>query len=374
MKILIAHAYAGVGHKKAADAVYKELSVRDGIEAKNVDILDYTRPFFRIYYPKIYLFLINRLPFLWGIFYYLLDMRVIDALIAPVRRLYHVFEARKFSEFVRSYSPDVVVCTHFMPAEVISVLKKKGFFKGKLITLITDFMAHSFWMAPNSDYFIGAIDSTRRDLIRRGVEEKKIKIFGIPCEPQFSEKKPKDELVGKIGIKDDRFNLLIMGGGFGTGPVREIVYSLLSGDDETVDNLQLIVVCGKNKKLCDELNGLGRYLRGELRVLGYSDNVDELMEISDCIVTKSGGLTVSESLSKQLPMIVIKPIPGQETRNCDILTRFGAAVRANSVSDVKKYVRDFITCPEKIVGMKARTGLLSYGDAVRNIADFMVKK
>ncbi|MBU0759351.1 MAG: hypothetical protein KKA34_03205, partial [Candidatus Omnitrophica bacterium] len=372
MKILIAHAYAGIGHKKAAEAVHNALSGSSGVHVTTVDTLDYTNAFFKFSYPRVYLFLINRVPLVWACLYYLLDLRSADFFCGPLRRFFHNLQARRFAEFVLKENPDVVLCTHFMPAEIISGLKKKDIFKGKLITLITDFLPHSFWMAGGSDYFIAAIDRTKKDLVRRGVEEKKIMVFGIPCDPVFSVTKGRDALVRKLGICEGFFNLLIMGGGFGTGPVRKIVSALSEEPEKIRKAIQAIVICGKNKKLYEDLTAAKTKLYMELSVFGYMDNVDEFMEVSDCIVTKSGGLTISEALSKRLPMIIIQPIPGQETRNCKVLTGYGTAIRANSVKEVLFGIREFINYPDKIIGMKTRIGLLSYSGAAKDIANFIV--
>jgi len=175
MKILITYAYAGVGHKKAAMAIEKALadfsSCRGGLnlpyktnEVKNIDILDYSNDFFKASYPGVYLFLINKTPTLWGLLYYLLDARAVDFFMAPVRKFLHRLNCRKFIEFVKAEDPDVVVSTHFMPSEIVSGLKDRGEFKGKLVTVVTDFIPHSFWMARSSDYFIGAIQKTKADL------------------------------------------------------------------------------------------------------------------------------------------------------------------------------------------------------------------
>lgn len=370
-KILIAHAYAGIGHKKAAEAVHNALSGLPGIDVQTVDTLDYTKGFFKFSYPRVYLFLINRAPLLWACLYYLFDFRPVDFFCAPVRRFFHNIQAKRFIEFVLERRPDVVLCTHFMPAEIISGLKQKGIFKGKLVTLVTDFLSHSFWLARESDYFIAAIDRTKKDLIRCGIKEEKIKVMGIPCDPVFNVTKGRDALIKKLGLREGLFNLLIMGGGFGTGPVRKIVYALGSEERKIRKAVQAVVICGKNKKLYEDLEAANKALDVELKIFGYMNNIDEFMEASDCIITKSGGLTISEALSKKLPMIIVQPIPGQETRNCKVLTGYGTAVRAKSVKQVLSGVRDFIDYPEKITGMKTRIGLLSYSGAVKDIADFI---
>lgn len=374
MKILLTYAYAGVGHKKAAEAVKNALlTYNDRLDLRIVDILDYTNPVFKFLYPRTYLFLINRAPLLWGFFYYLFDLRLVDKIVAPLRSFFHSLQAKRFIRFVLEEDPDVIISTHFFSSEVVSTLKRKKIFKGSLLTIITDFLPHYFWMARESDTFIVAIERTKNDLIKRGIEEEKIKVLGIPCDPVFTISKDAGSLIEKLGLRKGFFNLLIMGGGFGTGPIEEIAAALCNMKPEIRDKIQLIVICGKNKNLFEKLDRKKLDLKVKLCVFGYMSNIDEFMEVSDCIITKSGGLTVSEALSKKLPMIIIQPILGQEMRNCKILTGYGTAVRANKVGEIKDYIRDFIVYPEKICGMKARINLLSYPNAAKDIAEFVAK-
>ncbi|MCX5693073.1 MAG: glycosyltransferase [Candidatus Omnitrophica bacterium] len=370
MKILITYAYAGVGHKKAAMAIEKALS-GIGIEAKNVDVLDYTNAFFKMSYPNAYLFLINKTPTFWGLFYYLLDSRPVDFFMAPVRRFLDRLNSKKFIELIKSEKPDAVVSTHFLPSEIISGLKDSGEFKGKLINVVTDFISHSFWMARSSDYFIGAIQRTKNDLLRRGVPEEKIKIFGIPCDPVFSISKGRESLIKQLGIEPGLFNVLIMSGGFGTGPMKEIVTEINNLEPKIRDKMQLIAICGKNEVLFQELNKTSGSLKVKVKAFGYMNNIDEFMEVSDIIVTKPGGLTISEALSKTLPMIIVQPILGQETRNCKILTGYGTAVKAKNTREVCKFIKEFAASPERLIGTRTRIGLLRYPDAAKIIAEFV---
>jgi processive 1,2-diacylglycerol beta-glucosyltransferase len=374
MKILITYAYAGVGHKKAAMAIEKALddSSPGGIKVKNVDVMDYANAFFKASYPNVYLFLINRTPTFWGLFYYLLDSRPVDFFMAPVRKFIHRINSRKFIEFIKSEKPDVVVSTHFVPSEIISWLKDKGEFKGKLVTVVTDFIAHSFWMARSSDYFTGAIQRTKADLLSRGVPEEKIKIFGIPCDPVFSVSKGRDMLMARLGIEPGFFNVLIMSGGFGTGPMKEIISEINGMAPQIRDRMQLIAICGKNEALFQELSKISAGLKVKVRPFGYMNNVDEFMEVSDIIVTKPGGLTISEALSKTLPMIIVQPILGQETRNCNILTGYGTAVKAKNTKEVCGFIKEFATCPDRLIGTRTRIKLLRYPDAAKDIAGFIV--
>ena len=372
MKILVAYAYSGAGHKRAAEAVADALTdYNKKIDVTLIDILDYTGNFLKFLYPRIYLFLIDRTPLLWGFLYYLLDIRLVDRVSVFLRRGFHNFYAGRFERLISDENPDVVVCTHFFPSEVAARLKKKNIFKGRLITIITDMMPHYFWLEKGPDYFIVAIEETKKDLVKRGIDENMVKVLGIPCDPAFGFSKGRAELIKKMGLGEDFFNVLIMGGGFGTGPVEKIIDSVCTLEVSIRDSLQVIVICGKNKVLFEQLNKKRSAFGVKLYIFGYMTNIDEFMELSDCIVTKSGGLTISEALSKKLPMIIIQPIPGQETRNAKVLARYGAALCANKPEKVRDYVRDFIKFPEKIIGMKARINFLAYPDAAKDIAEFV---
>jgi len=370
MRILITYAYAGVGHKKAALAIEKAL-IGSGAQVKNVDVLDYANAFFKASYPNAYLFLINKTPTFWGLLYYMMDCRIVDFFMAPARRFLHRLNCGEFIEFIKKECPDVVVSTHFLPSEIISGLKDRGEFKGKLITVVTDFISHSFWLARSSDYFIGAIQRTKNDLLKRGIPEDKIKILGIPCDPVFSVSKGRDALIRQLGIEPGFFNVLVMSGGFGTGPMEEIVTEINNMGPEIRDRMQIIAICGKNEPLFHELSEMAQGLNVKLKAFGYMNNVDEFMEVSDIIVTKPGGLTISEALSKNLPMIIVRPILGQETRNCKILTGYGTAVKANNAREACKFIKEFATSPERLIGTRARIGLLRYPDAAKNIAVFL---
>jgi processive 1,2-diacylglycerol beta-glucosyltransferase len=162
-----------------------------------------------------------------------------------------------------------------------------------------------------------------------------------------------------------------MSGGFGAGPIKEIVSEINKLDMETRDKMQLIAICGKNELLYHEFEGISRNLKVRLKTFGYVNNVDEFMELSDIIVTKPGGLTISEALSKTLPMIIVQPILGQETRNCNILTGYGTAVKAKNIKEACRLIEEFASFPEKMIGTRARIKLLQYPDAAKNIAEFV---
>ena len=188
--------------------------------------------------------------------------------------------------------------------------------------------------------------------------------MGIPVEPAFTRQLDKKTVLGRLGLKDGCLNFLIIGGGFGVGPIEEIVRIL----DEIGGAIQAFVVCGYNDSLKKKLESLKGNVKIPLAVYGFIDNVYELMRISDMMVSKSGGLTVTEALATTLPMAILSPIPGQESRNSDLLVQNNAAVRVRSLYELKNVVRRFVRDPEGLRAMRTAIEKIARPNAARDIA------
>jgi processive 1,2-diacylglycerol beta-glucosyltransferase len=234
---------------------------------------------------------------------------------------------------------------------VVAALKRKKEIDSSLISVVTDFGAHTFWESEDVDIFVVASEDTKKDLILRNIPEEKIRILGIPVEPPLKEFN-KTQLRKEIAVREGLFTVLIMGGGFGVGPIKELVFSLEGLSDEVRDKVQLIVVCSRNKKLYGEMRNVASKLKIGSKILGFVPDLYKMMAASDIIISKSGGLTTSESLAQGLPMIIISPIPGQESKNCDLLVKNGAAIRINRASEAKEVIEELIRRPEKLDKMR----------------------
>ncbi len=372
MKILIVYASAGAGHKKAAEAIaeaFGAISTSSDYEVSLVDSLDFTNRFFKWSYGKQYLTLVNRFPHVWGFFYYLFDNRLVYKLLRLPRRFVNAINTRKFEKFICDNNPDIVISAHFMANEVISNLKCRKRITGRLFCVVTDFRLHSFWVTPCVDLYFVATEKTKEDLMSRGVSPDKIHITGVPISPKFSLKQDKFQIREKLGIEKNIFTVLIIGGGFGVGPVEELVSSIgvISG------SIQLLIVCGYNKELFERVNRTVSRMNIKAKAYGFVNNVDELMSASDVLVTKSGGLTTSEALAKILPAIFIKPIPGQETRNSAVLEGYKAAFVAKDINQVTKRVEELFKDPEILYQMKTAIKSIAKPDSAKNIVDFVIK-
>jgi processive 1,2-diacylglycerol beta-glucosyltransferase len=349
-KILIAYATAGIGHKKAAIGIKKafdELKPSD-THVELIDTLDYTTPYFKKSYLDLYLLAINKLSLIWGTMYYLTDIPFLNIFIAPLRRLNNWYYSRKLVKYLIDSDFDVIISTHFFLGEVAGDMKRKGRLRSHLINVVTDYRLHAWWVDKGVDLYTVAGDDAEKDLIRWGVPPSKIKVMGIPVEPVFSRAQDKDAICSKYGLKNGVFTVLVIGGGFGVGPIEDIVKAV-NGVSKPV---QAIVICGHNEELVKKMEALKASLKIDLKVLGFVDNVYDFMDVSDVLVSKAGGITTTESLAKELPVIIIAPIPGQETRNSEFLTSHGAAVRVNDPSSIKDIVEALASDPEKERKMK----------------------
>ena len=352
MKILIVYAKAGAGHRRAAEAVFAAFKRRG--EEKDVvliDCLDYTNPWFKNFYPNVYIFLVRFLPSVWAAIYYVLENRVIYSLVKRLRRLTNYLTSKRFVEFLKKERPGVVISTQFFASEVVAALKRKKEIDSTLISVVTDFGAHTFWESQDVDIFVVASEDTKKDLILRNIPEEKINVLGIPIEPPLKDF-DQGQLRKEIGFKENLFTVLIVGGGFGVGPIKELVFSLDRLSDEVRRRIQLIVVCSRNKKLYDEIEGVAPKLRIVSKIFGFVDDLYKMMAAADVIISKSGGLTTSEALATALPMIIISPIPGQESKNCDLLVKNGAAIRIDRAAEAKEVIEELIRRPEKLDKMR----------------------
>lgn len=369
-KILIVYATAGIGHKKASIAIKKaldEMAPKD-TEVAIIDALDYTNKFFKWSYLQAYLFMVNKLPTFWGISYHLTDNYYVNMVVSKIRRINNWFNSRKLIKYISVMKPDVIISTHFFASEVLAYIKCSGNkCASELITVVTDYRLHSWWVAEGTDVYVVAGDDAAKDLVNKWkVKPEQVKVFGIPVEPVFSKPLDRQAIFRATGLKEGIFTVLVIGGGFGVGPIEEIAKEI----GKVSAKVQVVVICGHNEELVKKIEALKATLPCDVKTLGFVDNVYEYMEISDVLISKSGGITVSESLAKELPMIVISPIIGQETRNCEFLVEHRAAFRISRVEELKGIVEDLVRNPDKAKAIKDSIRLIKKPMACFDVAKF----
>ncbi|MCA9405671.1 MAG: hypothetical protein KC684_03980 [Candidatus Omnitrophica bacterium] len=352
MKTLIIHASAGAGHRMAAQAIY------DGLDhqATLVDALDYTSPSFKVLYTKTYTYLITYCRWFWGIIFWLLDVPWLQGPIRAFRRVYNTINANKLQKFLEKEQFDVIISTHFMPTEVSCALKRKGTIKSKIITVITDYDVHRIWIAKGNDMFAVGSDWTKRKIENIGIDSFRVFATGIPTNEKFSRNYDISNLKERFELKEDVFTVLVATGSFGIGPIEAIIKAL--------KGFQVIVVCGHNKKLYAKLIAHKTDL---VKVFGLVDNMHELMAVSDIMVTKPGGLSISEALVSQLPMVFFNAIPGQESNNVKVLKKHGVGVSGLDINGIVSVLQRYQSSRDTYLTALKKTRALAKPSAVKDI-------
>lgn len=365
-KIIILYASAGAGHRRAAEALYNEF-LKTNADVTLKDSLDLTTPFFKKLYADGYEFTVKYLPWLWAAIFYMCDSKFLRPLIFSMRSFTNSLCTSKLERFLEQQCPKVVVSTQFLMSEVITRMRKRGSANFKFICVVTDFDVHSYWISDYVDEYIVSSDYTRNILISRfGISEKKIRILGIPIEPHFRFPKDRQVLARKFNIDPNKFTALIIAGTFGMGPLKKIA-ELLSKEN------QVIIGCGKNKRLFNKLDNLSKK-NNNLRPVGFIDYVDELMSLSDIIITKPGGMTISESLATGLPMIFVSAIKGQETKNARFVINSGVGFLPKSINEIPSIVTELKENPAELEGIKQKIKSIARPSSSEQIVNHILEE
>jgi processive 1,2-diacylglycerol beta-glucosyltransferase len=366
--ILILHATAGAGHTRAAQAIAAALKLT-GQENRVVDTLECTTALFRRMYVKSYIDMVQKAPELWGYLYERSDVVVSPtSRRARARLAFDKLNSRAFRKLLDETKPGVIICTHFLPLELLSDLKGRGKFDVPVHAVITDVSPHAFWVYPNIEHYHVATSSAARELARKGYPAKQISVTGIPVDPVFSNRTPAAEIRAKLGLLP-KPTVLLLSGGFGVGPMKQMLASF----GESRSDLSLVVVAGKNAQLEAECKALAATLPVPIKVFGFVNNMHELMDAADLIVTKPGGLTTTEILAKGKPMALVAPIPGQEQRNAEYLLEEGAAVRLYDVADAAYHLQRWLADPVRMSRMAAAARAIARPFAAQEIAAMLVE-
>jgi len=363
MKIDIIHATAGEGHRKIAIAVQDAFarSGRDDLEVRLLNCLDYVSPTFQKAYAPLYYWAVLHAAGLWGGFYEVLDYAWVYALVKPFRALTNSFHAQKLLAEIVGHQPDVIISTHFLPPEILGRAKQKGLIKSRMITVVTDFYPHTFWVNPGTDQYWVMAEETKRDLVSRGVPAASITDGGIPIVPMFKPTGRRSQILKTYGLDENRFTILLTSGSFGLGPQEAILEELKAFKDK----VQCFVVCANNKELKVLLES--KAYPYPVKIFGFIDFMPDLMEASDLMVAKSGGSTTSEALTKGVVMVIMRPIPGQETRNAKLLKARQAAFFLDEPREIHAIVKSILEDPAVLSKKRAAIHYLSRPNAAEDL-------
>lgn len=388
-KVLIMSASTGGGHNRAARAIKEELESRTindtSIECEIVDSLKLvnntmdkviSRGYEKsaIYTPKAY-----------GSVYRLSETNLASKNEFKGNPLTSLM-ARKFKHLLNDSKPDLIIGTHPFPMIALSTLKKHNtlnslslsetFSKSSkvdippMISVLTDYTTHSTWIQNEIDYYIVGHKYVKELLVYEGVNKDKVKDFGIPVEKSFMQHRDRETVLNELGLATDKLTVLLMGGSFGAGNIKETLEELLTVDRD----FQILVITGRNEHLKDKLSKMLNSTAHDKNIclLGYTNKMNDILASIDVLISKPGGLTTTEALLSDVPMIVPYFIPGQEEENLDFLTNCGAALRTTKKYSLPVLLKVLIDDPSRLDMLKENIKSIKKFNSAINISDLVV--
>ena len=370
-RILILSVSAGTGHLRAAEALEKAARANPDVgEVLNIDALKYTNKMFRRFYGQFYIDLVKSAPVLLGYFY---DQQDEPWKTEKMRLMLDRMNTGSLIRLIKKFKPDITVCTHFLPAEILAYLIQHKKIETRLSTVITDYYAHAMWLSRLIHRYFVANEETKVFLENIGFPPECITVSGIPVDPEFAAPRDRAEIRNEYGLSSSEPVLLISAGALGVSSVERMAEFVC----DIKHAAQVIIICGKNEKLkatvlneVEELRKNSAHLK--FTVLGYTDRMHDWMKAADLYIGKPGGLTTAEAMSCGLPMLIYQPIPGQEERNSDYLLENGAALKCNQLSTMAYKIDLLLGDPQRIKTMRENAGSLGHPHAAGNIINLLI--
>jgi processive 1,2-diacylglycerol beta-glucosyltransferase len=372
-RILILSASAGTGHVRAAAALEKAFrGIPDVGEVRSIDALKYTNRLFRDFYSKLYTQLVEKAPAFLGWWYKTSDEPwKTDKMRHMLDRLNTAPLVKQITEF----NPDITVCTHFLPATLISYLISEKKLQARLSIVVTDLDFHAMWLSKTFHRYFVALEETKIHLRKLGLPEDRITISGIPIDSDFrscSSDEQREIRIG-MGLDPDLPVILVSAGALGVSPAETILESLF----ELNRPVQIVLIAGRNEELKQELEQLGASAPSPMirvKVIGYTEEMHRWMAAATLMIGKPGGLTISEAMACGLPMVIVSPIPGQEERNSDHLLEKGMAIKCNEFTTLSHKVGRLLDDPERLLRMRANALEWAKPEAAVTIARTLVEE
>lgn len=371
-KILIFYAAYGGGHYSAAKSIKKYLDDNYEVQTEIIDCIEYINKTLNKMTTNAYKEMARKAPNLWGKVYANSQKGILGHVSSRANKVMAI----KLKNLINEMKPDLVVSTHPFSSQMVSYLRRKGKVSCKLVTVLTDFAPHEQWLIGHeyTEGFFVANSKMEQYLCDYGVEPNKIHVTGIPLSERFFEKFDKEKIFNEFNLDSSKPVILFFGGGeFGLGKDRTI--QILGAIINNLQTYQIVAISGKNPKMNKGFNDLVKESNSEdrVRVLDYTNKVPELMSISTLVVTKPGGLTTSESLASELPILVINPIPGQEEENAEFLEAHDVAVWLKKDDDPNVVIQNLFKNPEKLKDMKQHTKLLAKKSSTKDICKIIME-
>ena len=369
-RILILSASCGAGHVRAAEAVQLALAQTcPNAVLANVDVMDFTNSAFRRFYSRTYFDLVDIAPHLIGFLYDKTDRPSTWPALDRMRNSVQKMNLHRLVKLIVGGRWDLAISTHFLPVEIIASLRRAGKVALPQATVTTDFDTHHMWFNDPCELFFTASEEARANLAACRVPPANIRVTGIPIHPVFAEPKSVTECRLRHGLSLDRPVVLQLAGGLGMAAVKQAHGSIL---DMRLP-LHVVTVAGRNARAREQVEAIPCPPMHRRTVLGFTREIDELMAAADVIVSKPGGLTSSEALARGTPMVIVDPIPGQESRNSDYLLENGSAIKANNLASLGFKLTQFLTEPGRLAAARAAAARLGKPRAAFDVAAHLLR-
>lgn len=372
-KILIFYGSYGGGHLSAAKSIRSYIEINHpNIQIEMIDCIEYINKYVNKVTTGAYKEFAKKAPWAWKHLYY--DSK--NGPLAKISTTSNKVMAYKLNLFIQKYSPDLIISTHPFSSQMCGYLRKKGKINCKLATILTDFQIHEQWLefSEYQDYFFVSNEQMKKDMITKNIDNSKIYVTGIPVSDRFLKIYNRKEVCDMFDLNPENDIVLFFAGGeFGLG--RNTTIIMLKALIRLFSKLQVIAISGKNKKMNDKFQELVTKAECEhrIKILKYTDKVPELMSVSKFVITKPGGLTITESLTSHLPIIIINPIPGQEEENASFIENNGAGIWIKQNENIARYLKNLYRNPDLLINMKKSAELLAKPNSTENIVKTLLK-
>ena len=367
-RVLLLSASSGAGHVRAAQALEKAFAARGDCVVEHIDTIEYVSKLFQRIYDQAYIAMVRHAPDLMGVLYQRTDQPWQN----PRRRLaLDRLNTAPMIRMLKKVQPDLCIATHFLAAEIIAWLIAKRKLRSHNAIVVTDYDVHAMWLCRTVDRYYVAINEAEEYLAHIGVPREIIKVTGIPIDPLFAGHLDRTQARHALGLDPSATVILMAAGGYGVGPVEQLVNDLLALQRPW----QIVAIAGRSEKVRERLeevsHGAGKLPSGAPRLcaVGFTTDMDKYMAAADLLVGKAGGLTTSEALSRHLPMALIEPIPGQEERNSDHLLEAGAAIRCNNLPAAAWKIACLLDSPARLAKMREAARAMAKPTAAAAIAE-----
>ncbi len=371
MKALILSVSAGGGHGLAAEALKDYINLKfPTSEIKIIDTLKYINPIIDKVVIGSYLKTLKVTPSLYGKLYNYSETD--SGITNTISSKFNEIMTYKLLPLIDEFNPDILICTHPFPTEMVSIMKVKYNLNTPVISIITDYYPHVSWLHPFIDAYVVSNKDMIDDMVCKCIPRSTIYDLGIPVKPSFLTKYERDETLKELDLNPSKFTILVMGGSLGMGKITDIYNEL----NKVNKDIQIIVITGKNEKLYNELSILKETSVKPTKIIGFTDKVNKYMQASDLLLTKPGGLTITEALICGIPLGIFSPIPGQEERNAEFLLNNNLAINLSHINQCQKNIEDLLGLEGKLEIMRENCNNFSKpdsGNKIVQLIEFLLK-